>query len=964
MKKRVLSILLALVCLCIFTCIAFAAEETFINPVANGADPFVFKDTDGTYYLYVTSGGNYGYRVYSSTNLVEWESQGYCLKPEDVYIDQNIVSRTLKSDGTYSDKVYPNLWAPEVIKDGDTYYMVYTAQEHIGIATSDSPLGPFKNDATSYLIPYEITGFEDGDTGATVSTFKCIDGHFYRDDDGTVYLYFVSNKEFAMNGSSVTKGNNIWGGPFDLETLTFANGYPKLLVKNESETGQNSYAGWENQSSTSWLTPHKYDGSAVAEGPEMLKHNGKYYLTFSQDSYSSPQYSVFYVTADSPMGPFDSNAKTLAFITDDQSQSDSANPHLYGTAHHAFTTSPDGSQLIMVYHAHRSINAVAERRVCLDIAGFDESGNFWAGTVNKGHPTATAQPLPSGGTLERKEHLTGSFANIPDLPTVYVANEDGDDSAAGTAAAPLKTITAACAKLENGGTIVITQLYQANGETSADYLDIPSVNGPLMIKGAMKATPLSFKFVSINSDIYFENISFWPATLSNISVIECNFNNVVMGDGVSCISQPTRKTFPYLVGGNWWSNNTTGVYSNFNYSENADVTSDKEFSLTVYSGTWSMATENSVRSTLAINATAQNGTLVLAGDAKIRPAKASAPRVTATAEGAELSFAAVEYAPEYVVYKNGEVIGYTTELTYLDTTWTSDDVSAKYAVAGYVNGACIGDASVATACALPGISDCAHSVTEDVITLAPTCSDTGLKKVVCAECKTVIEMNAVVEIDSTNHSDYACVSSINGIICSGCKAAVDAPTAPVIIMATPKLVANGKVEVVVSVKATAPIFATRFAIDAPEGFALLSAESLLGDETTYSLIGQDSISLPYEAVVINMTFADEAVDFEVLKLTFSTDAIESETYTVSVTPIETYNCEMDSVETATVFAEVSVEDNTVVGDIDGDGLVTVLDVLMLIRTIVNDETVNNGDINGDGKVGLLDVIRIMKLIAN
>jgi|GEM_PF-341560 len=697
MKKRILSLLLVLVCVCIFTCIALAAEETFINPVANGADPFVFKDTDGTYYLYVTSGGNYGYRVYTSANLVEWESQGYCLKPEDVYIDQNIVSRTLKSDGTYSDKVYPNFWAPEVIKDGDTYYMVYTAQEHIGIATSDSPLGPFKNDATSYLIPYEITGFEDGDTGATVSTFKCIDGHFYRDDDGTVYLYFVSNKEFAMNGSSVTKGNNIWGGPFDLETLTFANGYPKLLVKNESETGQNSYAGWENQSSTSWLTPHKYDGSAVAEGPEMLKHNGKYYLTFSQDSYSSPQYSVFYVTADSPMGPFDSNAKTLAFITDDQSQSDSANPHLYGTAHHAFTTSPDGSQLVMVYHAHRSINAVAERRVCLDIAGFDESGNFWAGTVNKGHPTATAQPLPSGGTLERKEHLTGSFANIPNLPTVYVANEDGDDSAAGTAAAPLKTITAACAKLENGGTIIITQLYQANGETSADYLDIPSVNGPLMIKGAMKATPLSFKFISINSDIYFENISFWPATLSDIAVIECNFNNVVMGDGVSCISQPTRKTFPYLVGGKWWSNNTSGVYSNFNYSKNADVTSDKEFSLTVYSGTWSMATENSVRSTLAINATAQNGTLVLAGDAKIRPAKASAPRVTATAEGAKLSFAAVEYAPEYVVYKNGEVIGYTTELTYLDTTWTSDDVSAKYSVAGYVNGACIGDASVATA---------------------------------------------------------------------------------------------------------------------------------------------------------------------------------------------------------------------------------------------------------------------------
>jgi len=267
-----------------------------------------------------------------------------------------------------------------------------------------------------------------------------------------------------------------------------------------------------------------------------------------------------------------------------------------------------------------------------------------------------------------------------------------------------------------------------------------------------------------------------------------------------------------------------------------------------------------------------------------------------------------------------------------------------------------------TVCALTGRSDCAHSVIEEVITLAPTCSDTGLKKVVCAECKTVIEMNAVVEIDSTNHSDYACVSSEKGIVCSGCKAAVDAPTAPVIIMATPKLVANGKVEVVVSVKATAPIFATRFAIDAPEGFTLLSAEGLLGDETTYSLIGQDSISLPYEAVVMNMTYENEIVDFDVLKLTFSVDDTEVDNHIISVNAIETYNCEMDSVETATVFAEVSVVDNTVVGDIDGDGLVTVLDALMLIRTILNDETVNNGDINGDGKVGLLDVIRILKLI--
>ena len=686
MKKYLALLLIAISFVCLLS-FSIAAEETFINPVANGADPFVFKDTDGTYYLYVTSGGAYGYRVYTSANLVEWEAQGYCLRRDDVYTDPAINKEV---DGTTS-AIY-NFWAPEVIKEGDTYYMVYTAQEHLGIATSDSPLGPFTNNADSYLIPYTITG-RDSD-GVAISTQKCIDGHFFRDDDGTLYLYIVSCGEFSMNGDSIDHGNNIWGGPFDLETLSFAEGYPKKLVEHDNKN-EVSYPDWINTSSLSFMYPNRFDGSAVAEGPEMLKNGGKYYLTFSQDSYKSSQYAVFYVTADSPMGPF--STKKLAFISDDQLNEDTSNPHLYGTAHHCFTTSPDGSELIIVYHAHRSAtdpnnygNTVEERRICIDLAGFDENG-FFAGRKVKGHPTATEQALPSGGTLTRTQELSGSFAEIPSLPTVYVANRDGNDSAAGTKDAPLQTITEACARLTNGGTIIITQQYAASGETSSDYLDIPAVNGPLMIKGEMSAVPLSFKFLSVNSDVYFDNIAFWPSTLSNVSVIECNFNNVVMGEGVSCIAQPTRATFPVLVGGHWWSTSTTGVYTNFSYSKNADVTKDVDNTITVKSGTWSIATKYSVKNTSTLTSTAPSSTIVLEGDAKIRPSKASAPTVTATAEGALVELKTVANAPSYVIYKNGEVIGYTDETSFVDTTWASGE-EAAYSYAGYVNGACIGDA--------------------------------------------------------------------------------------------------------------------------------------------------------------------------------------------------------------------------------------------------------------------------------
>ena len=53
----------------------------------------------------------------------------------------------------------------------------------------------------------------------------------------------------------------------------------------------------------------------------------------------------------------------------------------------------------------------------------------------------------------------------------------------------------------------------------------------------------------------------------------------------------------------------------------------------------------------------------------------------------------------------------------------------------------------------------------------------------------------------------------------------------------------------------------------------------------------------------------------------------------------------------------------VMGDIDGDGNVSVSDALTLIKSVVNGKTVKNGDVNGDGKVDLVDVIRVMKLLA-
>jgi hypothetical protein len=109
-----------------------------------------------------------------------------------------------------------------------------------------------------------------------------------------------------------------------------------------------------------------------------------------------------------------------------------------------------------------------------------------------------------------------------------------------------------------------------------------------------------------------------PATLNYISVIECNFNNVVMGEGVSCLDQPTRESYAYLVGGRWWTTRTDSVYKNFNYSSLASVTLNRKNTLTVLSGTWELVTEKSVKDLAILDNTAPSSTLVLDGDAKIK----------------------------------------------------------------------------------------------------------------------------------------------------------------------------------------------------------------------------------------------------------------------------------------------------------------------------------------------------------
>ena len=515
-------------------------SEMFTNPVAPGADPFILKDGD-TYYLYPTSGDAFGYRVFTSNNLVEWTAQGYCLLYDDIYTDSS------KPTDFYG------FWAPELIKYNDKYYIICSVQNHLAIAVSDSPLGPFKNDADSFLLPYEA-----------------IDGNFFLDKDGQMYLYFATLGKREINGQTVPYGEGIWGAKLNMETLKLDEETIKLLVL------------WDRS-----IEIHE----PVVEGPFMIENDGTYYLTFSSDGYPQTNYSVQYAISDSPLGDFTRSPEYVTLRCDDLDRADVHNPHFYGTGHHSFFKAPNGKDWLIVYHCHRASftynkemkNLVGPRSVCVDRVWFDENGRLLAGRSDKPTvPTAIPQPLIDGLKLERKTHFEGTFACIPSLPTLYVAPFDGSDENDGSKAAPLLTVKKAAEMLENGGRIILTQ--SLNCPT---LFEIPKLNGPLCITAEHNNVVISFKYIKLHSAVYFDNVIFAPETVNEISVIECNFNDVVMGEGASTLNRPHGRDYPYLIGGKWQysGSNINEVYEKFMYDEKELVT-DKECNITLYGGKW------------------------------------------------------------------------------------------------------------------------------------------------------------------------------------------------------------------------------------------------------------------------------------------------------------------------------------------------------------------------------------------
>ncbi len=234
------------------------------------------------------------------------------------------------------------MWAPDAAYKNGKYYFYFPAKDYdgifrIGVATSDSPTGPFTPE------PEPIAGSYSIDPASFV------------DDDGQAYLYFGGiwggQLQRWQSGSYDPNGEEPGGsepaiGPrvaqLAPDMLSFDGPVQEIVILDEEGN------------------PLKASDNArrYFEGPWMHKYNGKYYFSYS----TGDTHFIVYAVGDSPTGPFVYQGKILT-------------PVVGWTTHHSIVEF-QGKWYLFYHDSTLSDGVTHKRNVKVAELTYDENGRI------------------------------------------------------------------------------------------------------------------------------------------------------------------------------------------------------------------------------------------------------------------------------------------------------------------------------------------------------------------------------------------------------------------------------------------------------------------------------------------------------------------------------------------------------------------------------------------------------------
>ena len=279
-------------------------------------DPSIICE-NGLYYMYATYNQHLDFHCFVSSDGVNFTDKGIALNHNDSFgVDR--------------------FWAPEILKYNNSYYLFYSAGGedglmHVQVAKSASPLGPFKDINKTPLV-----NLKDKST---------IDAHCFIDDDGQKYLFF-----------SMDCSTNIINGVHTSQIYACKLSNDLSKVVSDFVFISTPTREWEFYSGKEWRWN---------EGPNIIKHHEKYYLTYSTNFYASKEYCVGCYVSNNILGPYTLmvDHPILSYIENEIS----------GPGHNFFFKDLDGN-IRMAFHIHTNYSEPsADRRACHVGVHFDEN---------------------------------------------------------------------------------------------------------------------------------------------------------------------------------------------------------------------------------------------------------------------------------------------------------------------------------------------------------------------------------------------------------------------------------------------------------------------------------------------------------------------------------------------------------------------------------------------------------------
>ncbi|ERM83075.1 hypothetical protein P872_06265 [Rhodonellum psychrophilum GCM71 = DSM 17998] len=313
-------------------------QKTFINPVFEPvlADPSVLQEGDN-FYAYGTEdnwgneGGHKLVPIVKSSDLINWELVGTAFPSKPIW----------KNEG--------GIWAPDVAKVGDEYFMYYSystwgdPNPGIGLAVANKPEGPFIDQGKLFL---------SQEIGVTNS----IDA-FYIEEEGKKYLF--------------------WGSFHGIYAI-------ELTEDGKAIKGEKVHIG------------HNH-----LEASYVIKKDGKYYYFGSEGSCcegSNSTYKVRVAVSDNILGPYVDKVGNSIKSGNYGEIILSGNAEAYGFSgpgHNAQIMTDDAGQDWLLYHAIPKNNPLLQngasrRPLMLDKLIWKEG---WP-TIERGTPSFSSQVAP------------------------------------------------------------------------------------------------------------------------------------------------------------------------------------------------------------------------------------------------------------------------------------------------------------------------------------------------------------------------------------------------------------------------------------------------------------------------------------------------------------------------------------------------------------------------------------------